>query len=538
MPELPSSDFATRRMEVQPAGRATTRRQAAGNSAELRSLLYQRLRLIAFVMVIACSIDVLVSVVHWLERGSNSFLAFVGSDPWLLFNSAHLAIYAVIGAALLGHAQWSVAALRRVELLLFGTLVLFNSFASWKIASALLAGHTPPSAVLRAIMAPWLLVIVAYGTLIPNLARRCGTVVGLIAALVIGIAVAALLKHGVYGLSLVRALLSMSVQMLIAVCIAIIGAHRLEQLRQESQLARRLGQYQLQRKLGAGGMGEVYLAEHLLLRRPCAIKLIHADNHADSQSLKRFEREVRATATLTHPNTVQIFDFGLAADGTFYYAMEYLPGLNLEQLVERHGPLAPARAVHLLRQLCGSLHEAHGIGLIHRDIKPGNVMITSRGGLHDVVKLLDFGLVVETAALNADSRLTQEGSVTGTPAFMSPEQARGEATLDARSDIYSVGCLAYFMLTGRAPFAGRPAVAMLAAHLYETPEVLTAVPSALRAVIERCLSKQTAARYPDARSLERAFGEALNDTPPWSETEAASWWQQHAAPNTQALQLA
>src|SRR5262249_8147993 len=149
-----------------------------------------------------------------------------------------------------------------------------------------------------------------------------------------------------------------------------------------------------QEKIGGGGMGEVYLADHVLLRRPCAIKLIHPVRAGDPAALQRFEREVRATARLTHPNTVQVVDYGHTPDGTFYYVMEYLPGITLEQLVKQYGPLEPERAVHFLRQLCGALAEAHAIGLIHRDIKPNNVIVCERGGFHDVSKLLDFGLVL------------------------------------------------------------------------------------------------------------------------------------------------
>src|SRR5205085_1441654 len=156
----------------------------------------------------------------------------------------------------------------------------------------------------------------------------------------------------------------------------------------------------------------------------------------DPNILRRFEREVQATATLTHPNTVQIFDYGHTEDGTFYYAMEYLPGLSLEELVRRHGPLPPERAVHLLRQVCGALREAHGIGLVHRDVKPGNVLVCERGGLHDVAKLLDFGLVRVSGLGPAGQSLTQEGMIAGTPAYMSPEQAAGQAEPDARSDLY------------------------------------------------------------------------------------------------------
>jgi serine/threonine-protein kinase len=168
-------------------------------------------------------------------------------------------------------------------------------------------------------------------------------------------------------------------------------------------------------------MGAVYLAEHVLLRRPCAIKLIRPDQAGDPKTLLRFEREVRATATLTHPNTVEVFDYGHAEDGTFYYVMEYLPGMNLEDLVEQYGPLPPERAVYLLRQVCQALREAHGIGLIHRDLKPSNIIACERGQVYDVAKLLDFGLV-KSFGLGGDGvKLTQEGTFTGSPAFMSPE---------------------------------------------------------------------------------------------------------------------
>jgi serine/threonine-protein kinase len=311
---------------------------------------------------------------------------------------------------------------------------------------------------------------------------------------------------------------------------AIYGAHRIEGLRRETLEARKLGQYQLLQRLGAGGMGEVCLAEHLLLRRPCAIKLIRPDRTGDVQHLRRFEREVQATATLTHPNTVQVYDYGHAADGTFFYVMEYLPGLTLEQLVERHGPLPANRTVHFLRQVCGALREAHAIGLIHRDLKPGNVMVCERGGQHDTAKLLDFGLVIPLGGSSVSEKLTQEGAIAGTPAYMAPEQASGQEALDARSDIYSVGALAYFLLTGRPPFAGRSAVKVLAAHLYEAPAPLTKyrtdVPAELEAVVMRCLAKTPAERFPDASGLERALAGCLNGAE-WGEREAANWWASH-----------
>jgi serine/threonine-protein kinase len=188
-------------------------------------------------------------------------------------------------------------------------------------------------------------------------------------------------------------LAEMSTWLVIAVGFSIYGSHKISVLRQQAFEARRLGQYQVKHRLGRGGMGEVYLAEHVLLHRPCALKLIRPERAGDPTNLARFEREVQATAALDHPNIVEIFDYGRADDGTFYYAMEYLPGLSLQELVGRYGPLPPERAVHLLRQVCGALQEAHAAGLIHRDVKPGNVLVCKRGGRHDVAKLVDFGLV-------------------------------------------------------------------------------------------------------------------------------------------------
>jgi serine/threonine-protein kinase len=316
--------------------------------------------------------------------------------------------------------------------------------------------------------------------------------------------------------------------LLVAASVVTFGAHRIETLRREAAAARKLGQYQLRHCLGVGGMGEVHLAEHVLLRRPCAIKLIRPERVGVAKNLQRFEREVQTTATLTHPNTVQIFDYGHAEDGTFYYVMEYLPGLTLEQLVKQHGPLPVARVVHFLRQVCGALREAHAAGLIHRDIKPGNIMICERGGFHDVAKLLDFGLVLDQRLGPDGERLTHEGAIAGTPAYMSPEQALGREDLDARSDIYGVGCLAYFLLTGQPPFAGRSAVEMLAAHLYEPPAPLTNrrpdVTEEVQTVVLRCLAKNPAERFASAQDL----GRALADCPTaaqWTEEEGAGWWR-------------
>ena len=356
----------------------------------------------------------------------------------------------------------------------------------------------------------WFINITIYAALIPNTWRRCAAVAAVMA--VSPLVLFALHAFWLRPLSpdiAVRVLLGLGLYNGIAVAIGVFASSRIEGLRREAAEARRLGQYLLREQLGAGGMGEVYRAEHVLLRRPCALKLIRPERAGDPKNLRRFEREVQVTATLTHPNTVQIFDYGHAEDGTFYYVMEYLPGLTLEEVVKRDGPLPPTQVIHFLRQICGALTEAHGRGLIHRDIKPGNVMICERGGIRDVAKLLDFGLVLPPMSESDGERLTQDGMVTGTPAYLSPEQAGGQENVDARSDIYSLGALAYFLLKGQPPFAGRSGVKMLAAHLYEKPEPITAlrpeVPPDLETVVLRCLAKKPEERFADVESLHAAL---------------------------------
>jgi serine/threonine-protein kinase len=362
--------------------------------------------------------------------------------------------------------------------------------------------------------APWGTLIVAYGVLIPSSLRHAAVRTAVIVAC--ACLPDLLLLPGTDGaVGVVGRYLAMKTTMIaIMSALALYGSYRIEALGQDAEAARELGQYLLRRMLGEGGMGRVYLAEHRFLRRPCAVKLIRAEQAGDAAALARFEREVQSAAGLTHPNTVQIYDYGQSEDGTFYFAMEYLPGVSLDELVERHGPLAPARAVRVLTQLCGALHEAHACGLVHRDLKPGNVMLCERGGVQDVAKLLDFGLVGALQPEAADPRITQAGMLMGTPAFMSPEQCMGDTDVTPASDIYSVGALGYFLLTGAAPFSGRGTVQTLVAHVNGTPrpivELRPDVPAALSDVIARCLAKQPSERFADAASLERALVHALD----------------------------
>ena len=304
-------------------------------------------------------------------------------------------------------------------------------------------------------------------------------------------------------------------------------ASRLELRARRSALeAKRLGQYALGEKLGTGGMGVVYRAHHDMLHRPTAVKLLHVEK-TDEQAIARFEREVQLTSQLTHPNTIAIYDYGRTAEGIFYYVMEYLDGISLHDLVDRFGPLPADRVNHILRQLCGSLAEAHSLGLIHRDIKPANIMLTRCGGMCDFVKLLDFGLV---KSQNADRNVTLAGSLTGTPLYMSPEAIQQEK-LDARSDLYAVGAVGYFLLTGTPVFDGKSIVDICRQHLKAAPDrpadrLGQPVDGQLQEFILRCLSKDPDDRPASAEVCE----EELLSCPSasrWTQVQAKAWWAKH-----------
>jgi eukaryotic-like serine/threonine-protein kinase len=291
-----------------------------------------------------------------------------------------------------------------------------------------------------------------------------------------------------------------------------------------------LGQYQLTRKLGEGGMGAVYLATHRLMRREVAVKLI--TGKADQEAIARFEREVQLCCTLTHPNTIQIYDYGRTDDGTFYYAMELLRGIDLEDAVALYGPLEPARVIYLLVQACGSLAEAHDRQLIHRDIKPANIFLCERGGEVDVVKVLDFGLVKSTEVQSA--RLSRDDVISGTPQYMAPEIAKQTSDVDGRSDQYSLACVGYFLLTGHCVFEHENVMRMVMDHM-NTPaprpstRTKNVIPSDLEAVIMRCLEKDPAQRFPDARAFAAALS-ACYDADGWTMTAARAWWKERALP--------
>ena len=312
---------------------------------------------------------------------------------------------------------------------------------------------------------------------------------------------------------------------LIAACISIFAAHTIHGARTSAFQARRLAQYKLLELIGEGGMGRVYKAEHLLLKRSCAIKLIQPDKNADARALRRFEREVRATAQLTHPHTVQVYDYGQTNEGIFFFAMELLPGMNLGELIKRTGPLPAERAVHFLIEVSDALREAHQVGLIHRDIKPGNIFISERGGIRDYTKLLDFGVVRE---VKVDPSLSQTAMmIAGTPSFMAPEQATHPEKTDARSDIYSLGTVGYYMLTGQVPFKGQSPIQIMMAQINETPDPPSAhqdgIPADLETIILQCLKKDPEERIGSATELRDALI-ACDCSTLWTVAKASQWW--------------
>lgn len=300
-------------------------------------------------------------------------------------------------------------------------------------------------------------------------------------------------------------------------------------LRAEVRQARQLGQYVLEQKIGEGGMGEVYRARHGMMRRPCALKLMRSDKASDVQ-VRRFEREVQLTARLTHPNTITIFDYGRTHDGVFYYAMELLDGANLQRIVAVNGAQPVGRVVRILSMACGALNEAHGIGLIHRDIKPANIVLCTQGGEHDVVKLLDFGLVKELQ-VDGEAELTGVSTLVGTPQYMAPESILEPASSDVRSDIYALGAVAYYLLAGSNVFDGKSILEVCIQHLHEPPQSLRArgvvITPELEAVVLACLDKQPDRRPQSTAELRRRLEACTVE--PWDGEAARTWWSRQQA---------
>jgi serine/threonine-protein kinase len=377
--------------------------------------------------------------------------------------------------------------------------------------------------------------IILFPLIVPVPPRRT-LVVAILAAATRPIAILALAAAGQVEASR-DDLISTLFNPAIAVVFAYFGSRVVHGLGVEVAEARRMGSYVLERVLGRGAMGEVWLGRHRMLARPAAVKLVRSDRldggGGADEVLARFEREAQATATLRSPHTIDLFDFGVSDDGTFYYVMELLDGLDLDSLVRRFGPVPAARAVHILRQVCHSLAEAHETGLIHRDIKPANVYLCRYGLDLDFVKVLDFGLVksARTPGEGDDPSASVAGEVRGTPAFMAPEQALGSDEVDARSDLYAVGCLGYWLLTGQSVFDGASPPEVLMHHVKTSPLPPSlrgdvAVPEALERAVMACLEKDPAQRPQSANELDALLA-ACSLESPWTRDRAKRWYEAH-----------
>ena len=320
--------------------------------------------------------------------------------------------------------------------------------------------------------------------------------------------------------------------------LTVVPARLVYRLSSQLRDARALGSYQLLERLGQGGMGEVWMARHRLLARSAAVKLIRPEalgqrgSDRAAVALGRFEREAQATAALTSPHTIRVFDFGLTDDDTFYYVMELLDGRDLESLVREFGPLPASRAVHLLRQVCRSLAEAHARGLIHRDIKPANIFVCRMGLEYDFVKVLDFGLVKNAdPGLGSTTTLATIGGVAvGTPAYLAPEVVLGSPDIDRRVDVYALGCVAYFLLTGHRVFEGPTSMKVLMQHVHDRPAPPSQlaeqpIPPEVDALVLACLHKDPNRRPADADELYRRLCACL--TPAWEQDDARGWWEMH-----------
>lgn len=381
-----------------------------------------------------------------------------------------------------------------------------SSLALWLAAFALLVPSPPRHAVAAALAT-----------------AACGPAVHFAISPVLGLPLAPLNRLAIYYLP----------PFFMAIAAGLINA-RVLRLEWEAAHVRELGSYQLETVIAHGGMGEVWRATHRLLKRPAAVKLIRPDallsqpgSQAEALRL-RFEQEARAISLLRSPHTVEIYDFGAAEDGSLYYAMELLEGLDLGELVKRYGPQPAGRVIHILTQACESLEEAHAKAMVHRDIKPTNLYLCRLGTTCDFVKLLDFGLVKRSLA-GQKALLTVEGAAVGTPAFMAPEVALGEKRIDGRADIYGLGCVAFWLLTGRTVFEEENPTAMALAHVKKEPAppsrlAEVEVPAGLDALVLECLAKQPEERPQSAAELKRRL-RACPAASSWGPEDAERWWR-------------
>ncbi len=500
-------------------------------SEELLQLLHRRLRLAALVLFSGFAVFLVKHI----------FQADFSTSTGVTLFALHVLVTLILGAIglpMCRHKSVSLTWLRRAELLVFGLpLLLFLLLQYMRaVACCQKMGYFDfPADV-------WIVLMFTYALFIPNTMQRAAVVIGLMAAAPILLLAVMMPSHPemaqiVLSQSSAQAdLVSFILLTVLTAVASVFGVDTISSLQREAFEAKQFGQYRLKHKIGAGGMGEVFLAEHQMMKRPCVLKMIRPDRAGDAKVLARFQREVRATARLSHWNSIEIFDYGHTADGVFYYVMEYLPGMSLSELIKRHGAMRPERVIHLLRQVCDALSEAHSMGLIHRDIKPGNIFVAERGGIYDVAKLLDFGLVKPLMEEEGQSiQLTADGTITGSPLFMSPEQATGETNADVRSDIYALGAVAYFLLTGHPVFEETSPIKLILAHAQQVvvppSHHQEGIPKALERIVLRCLAKSPDDRY---QTVEELAGDlaACEGSGDWGPVQAADWWKKRRSPKS------
>lgn len=505
---------------------ALTRGSGQGLGGETSDLLRIRLRSVG---VVLCA---------GLLLGFIQNLLFV-SEP--IMQKVHLAVIILLGLMtllLFTSRALTRPALRGIEVLLLGSVSFFLAMSEHTMARQLFTAGSRDLllAYLQEQVVPFILVILIYGMFIPNTWKRAAAVVVPIGLVPLVLRIVLRLEFPEFqGLVSVEEATATLVPLAIAVGAAVYGAHVISGLRLRAYEARQLGQYRLVEEIGVGGMGEVWKAKHKMLARPAAIKLIRPemlgpdDPTMASTLLQRFELEAQATATLTSPHSVMIYDFGISDEGVFYYVMELLDGMDLYSIVSRFGPLPPSRVIEFLSQTCDSLGDAHHRGLIHRDVKPGNIFACRMGRTLDFVKVLDFGLVKESARTEPGTpMLTQIGAATGTPGFMAPEQALGQA-VDRRSDLYALGCVGYWLLTGQFVFDQTNMTAMILDHVKTAPvppsqRSEAAIPEDLERVIMHCLEKEPDKRPRTAEELYEMLS-ACQDFGKWEQKEAREWWK-------------
>lgn len=503
-----------------------------GLPPELLEKARGRLRIIALLVLVATGADLLLMVIdHFAARAGSA------PSPGPLSRIAQLASALSFASAL---AVLVLTRLRRLptprliqlglgfEVLLCALIAIGNPLSSYEAVGAL------P-------FLTWVTPLVIFFPMILPCTPRQTLVTAILAASTQPLALALLSALGSLPVRLGDYFVA-AFSPSLAVLIAYFGSRAIYNLGLDVAQARRMGSYELQTLIGRGGMGEVWRARHRLLARPAAIKfirpefLVGAGERERELLLRRFEREAKATAALRSPHTIELFDCGLTEDGTFYYVMELLDGYDAHSLVAQHGPLPWPRAVHLLGQVCHSLAEAHEAGLVHRDIKPANVFVCRYGRDLDFAKVLDFGLVKTAAggALDAGDPITLQNVVNGTPAFMAPEQAMGAGESDARSDIYAVGCLAFWLLTGQRVFGGETALEILVHHAKTPARAPSAcgaqnLPAALDALVLACLEKDPARRPQSAEALSAALAACAGERH-WSQQDARRWWDGRTLP--------